>query len=74
MSEYRNSDIEDCLEIYAKHVNAMTAENLYSKSDIAIELAYRDKQIEQLQSSLQSSQEECAELRALIKTLRDGGD
>lgn len=51
MSEYRNYD-EDFLEKsghYAKHVSALTREDLHSKSDIAAELAYRDEQIERLQ-------------------------
>lgn len=34
---------------YWRHVNAMTAEGLHSKSDIAAELAYRDARIAQLE-------------------------
>jgi len=33
---------------YSQHVNAMTAEGLHSKSDIAAELAHRDRQIREL--------------------------
>lgn len=33
---------------YFKHVGAMTRENLYSKADIAEELAVRDAQIDHL--------------------------
>lgn len=33
---------------YFRHVNALTAEALHSKSDIAAELAHRDIQIDQL--------------------------
>ena len=48
MSEYRNIDnkIYDT-EHYDIHINAMTTEKLYSKVEIAGELAYRDIQIEQ---------------------------
>ena len=40
---YRNYP-EDVLysDEYAEHVSAMTSEELHSKSDIALELAYRD--------------------------------
>ena len=33
---------------FGEHMNAMTAEGLHSKGDIAMELAYRDKQIHNL--------------------------
>lgn len=33
---------------YGVHIHAMTAEDLHSKSDIAVELAWRDLRIEQL--------------------------
>lgn len=33
---------------YCKHVMAMTAESLHSKSDIAAELGYRDREIAEL--------------------------
>src|SRR5690606_32041610 len=33
---------------YSQHVSAMTAEGLHSKSDIAAELAHRDRQIREL--------------------------
>ncbi len=35
---------------FYKHMLAMTAENLNNKAEIAQQLAYRDKQIEQLRS------------------------
>lgn len=37
---------------YMRHVQAMTAEGLHSKSDIAAELAHRDIVIAKLQSAL----------------------
>ncbi len=45
MAEYAERYPEELEPYYAKHVYAMTAENLHSKSDIAAELAYRDKQL-----------------------------
>lgn len=33
---------------YSKHVSAMTSEELHSKHDIAIQLAWRDQEIERL--------------------------
>ena len=48
-TEYRNRPTLDKLEpYYSRHVSAMTTENLYSKSDIAAELAVRDKRIASL--------------------------
>ncbi|MBS0200483.1 MAG: hypothetical protein JSR70_08540 [Proteobacteria bacterium] len=35
---------------YCRHVSAMTAEGLHSKSDIAAELAWRDRQIDELRA------------------------
>ena len=37
---------------YTDHVMAMTSEGLHSKSDIACELAYRDKIIKKLRDAL----------------------
>lgn len=37
---------------FIKHMSAMTREGLHNKSDIACELAYRDKEIERLQAEL----------------------
>lgn len=37
---------------YAKHVSAMTGEQLHSKMDIAAELAYRDNEIDRLKEAL----------------------
>jgi hypothetical protein len=40
---------------FSKHMMAMTAEGLHAKSEIAVELARRDMQIEELQESLVES-------------------
>ncbi|WP_145530887.1 hypothetical protein [Yersinia kristensenii] len=54
MSEIKQYDTEVRLEAlmgtkhYGVHIHAMTAEDLHSKSDIAVELAWRDLRIEQL--------------------------
>ena len=50
-NEERDTDGYDNLVM--KHMMAMTIEGLHSKAAIAIELAYRDWQIEQLQEALQ---------------------
>ena len=42
---------------YIKHVLAMTAEGLHSKSDIAAELAHRDLRIQQLEAVLISTRD-----------------
>lgn len=54
--QYIGHDIEaldDAGNYYSRHVNAMTAENLFSKSDIAAELGYRDKRIDELLAALE---------------------
>ena len=54
MSEYKERDFsdKDWQKHYFKHVNAMTAEELHSKSAIAAELAYRDSVIEKQREAL----------------------
>lgn len=37
---------------YGRHVDAMTREDLHSKSDIAIQLAWRDREIDRLRAEL----------------------
>lgn len=49
--QYAERDIEALDEAgghYSRHVQAMTAESLHSKSDIAAELAWRDMIIDRL--------------------------
>lgn len=46
MTEYEKRDIIELGDAYLKHANAMTAEGLHDKGDIAAELAWRDERIE----------------------------
>ena len=46
-------------DYYSRHVCAMTAEALHSKSDIAAELAHRDMIIDQLRAQVADMQELC---------------
>lgn len=68
MSEIKQYDTEVRLEAvmgtnhYGVHIHAMTAENLLSKSDIAVELAWRDLRIEQLIAQLEASQKNLDEM------------
>ena len=50
MSEYRNYCFDDAKDYVAKHMMALTDESLYDKGEIATELAWRDFQIDELQS------------------------
>ncbi|HHH9668579.1 TPA: hypothetical protein ACQYEN_004767, partial [Yersinia enterocolitica] len=69
MSEIKQYDTEVRLESvmgtnhYGVHIHAMTAENLHSKSDIAVELAWRDLRIEQLITQLEAAQKENHDLK-----------
>lgn len=51
-SLYAERDIIALGHFYTQHVEAMTSEDLRSKSDIAAELAYRDSVIAKLQKQL----------------------
>lgn len=46
---------------YCRHVRAMTAEGLHSKSDIAAELAWRDREIDRLRATPQEAAPRAAE-------------
>ncbi|MGH1529969.1 hypothetical protein [Yersinia proxima] len=61
---------------YSRHVIAMTREELHGKSDIACELAFRDKRIADVEAELLSLREQLAELKALepCKYMVVGGD
>jgi len=43
---------------FSKHMLAMTEEDLHNKADIAVELAYRDKRIAELEQELAEMDEE----------------
>lgn len=47
---------------YARHVGAMTREDLHSKADIAVQLALRDKEIADLKTQLADARAIQAEL------------
>ena len=42
---------------YLNHVSAMTVEKLHSKSDIAIQLAWRDAEVERLEYAVEAMQD-----------------
>jgi len=50
------ADLDHKGGFYAKHVSAMTGEDLHSKSAIAAELAHRDYMIEQLLARVHEQQ------------------
>ena len=56
MSEYDLRDVRKLEPYYGKHVLAMTSEGLEEKSDIAAELAFRDRRIADLESQLAEMQ------------------
>ena len=49
---YAKRDKEPILDLYSSHINAMTVEGLYSKADIAAELAFRDARVAELEAEL----------------------
>lgn len=52
---------------YCKHIMAMTAEGLHSKSDIAAELAYRDSVIAELEGQLANREPFVVKLPCVIE-------
>ena len=54
MTEYAQRDTMALGDFYTRHVLAMTVEGLHEKSDIAAELAYRDKFISELLDELEA--------------------
>ena len=56
MKNYRTYDEDTVLysSEYAEHVSAMTCEKLHSKAEIAMELAWRDIRIKELEKLNQS--------------------
>ena len=63
--EYRDAmQLDEAGEYYFRHVMAMTAENLHSKSDIAAQLGYRDQQIDTLLAAHQRLEGEVERVRA----------
>lgn len=50
--QYPDHDARELGEYYTRHVYAMTAEDLYAKSGIAVQLAWRDREIDRLRSAL----------------------
>lgn len=67
---YAERDIEDQGGHYARHVNAMTAEGLHAKSDIAAELAHRDIDVEVWKGNYQTLMEAYSALLAQQSRLR----
>lgn len=55
-------------EYYSRHVAAMTDEDLHRKSDIAVQLGSRDREIDTLRTALAASR---AEAKGLSQSLTD---
>ena len=70
-NNYETRDIEELDAAggyYTRHVDAMTSEQLDSKSKIAAELAYRDFTIDQMQAELDVLRDMLAESGQLPST------
>lgn len=55
-SPYKTRSLDDMGDWFAFHTSQMTEQGLHSKSDIAAELAYRDKRIEELEAAANDKQ------------------
>jgi hypothetical protein len=74
--EYPKLNPMDLEPHYCRHVSAMTSERLHAKSDIAIQLAWRDAEIEALRDMLRKGRTymvgEPQDLRLKIRDAVDG--
>jgi predicted Zn-ribbon and HTH transcriptional regulator len=70
---YAERDIIEQMQHYVDHVEAMTAEGLHSKSDIAAELAHRDIEIERLERELTAALDRERKLLAIPIALKEAG-
>lgn len=61
--KYPEHDPMELEPYYCQHIEAMTAEELHGKSDIAIQLAWRDKEIAELRAKVQWFVEKAADER-----------
>lgn len=57
---YDIRDTDEFPDLYIAHVSAMTTERLHKKSEIAAELAWRDKRIAELESEIDSLHQDAA--------------
>lgn len=57
-------------QYFCDHMDAMTREGLHEKTDIAVELAYRDKRIDVLQSKREASKKLEAKAKEFVEKLR----
>ena len=69
VAQYAQRDAMELGVSYIRHVEAMTAEALHSKSDIAAELAYRDNAIAALQAQIAERDAAIEKLRAALNDL-----
>jgi len=73
MAEYGNRPTLDKLEPhYSRHVSAMTTEGLWSKSDIAAELAVRDARLEAAQRRVAALEKEASGLVSALHSQSSG--
>lgn len=68
MTLYPKQNPETLDPYYSAHVNAMTAEDLHRKSSIAEQLAWRDKELDELRTRLAEVEKDAARYRWLRMT------
>lgn len=71
MKHYARRDLRALGRYYTDHIQAMTTEGLDSKSDIAAELAHRDRQIADLTAACQEQQRIIAKQAETINHYED---
>lgn len=71
MKRYPDTHPKDLAPHFSQHMEAMTAEALHDKGDIAVQLAWRDKRIVELEAMLERFE---YMVRSLRKSLHESLD
>lgn len=71
MSEllYADRDLRALNQYYLRHIQAMTAEGLHSKADIAAELGYRDARIADIETKLAAAERDAGVWRGVVNRI-----
>ena len=67
---YPNKNPEDYATDFAEHMQAMTAEGLHSKSDIAVQLSWRDAELRRLHAENEALRADAERYRWLALLIR----
>lgn len=68
---YDKRNPEELEPYFGMHMSAMTEENLFSKAEIAMELAHRDCRIAELEAEIQCANDAASDYRTTVNVLAE---